>query len=202
VRGRRTPWRRARFCVVDLETTGLDPQRDEIISYAAIPIDEGRARPAGLVAGIVRPERMPPPETIRIHGLRPADLEDAPPLAAVLDELLAALAERVLVAHVAAVETEFLGRALHARKERLRGPVIDTARLAAAALGPGDLERPPALDDVASRLGLPVHRRHHAEGDALTTAQVFLALARALEKRRAQTVGSLARAGRRRLFRR
>jgi DNA polymerase-3 subunit epsilon len=202
VRAGRTPWRRARFCVVDFETTGLDPRRDEIISYAAIPIDEGRARPGGLVAGLVKPERMPPPETIRIHGLRPADLEHAPPLDAVLDELLAAMAERVLVAHVAAVETEFLGRVLRARGERLRGPVVDTARLAEAVLGADDSRTPLALGDVASRLGLPVHRRHHAEGDALTTAQVFLALARALEKRRPQTVRSLSRTGRGWLFRR
>jgi DNA polymerase-3 subunit epsilon len=200
MRVRRTPWRQARFTVVDLETTGLDPGRDEIISYAAIPIDEGRARPAGLVAGIVRPERMPPPETIRIHGLRPADLEEAPPLDAVLDELLAAMAERALIAHVARIETEFLGRALRDRDERLPGPVIDTAKLAEAVLGRDDSGRAFALDDLATRLGLPVHRRHHAEGDALTTAQVFLALARALEKRRPQTVRSLSRAGRGWLF--
>jgi len=185
---------------VDLETTGLDPQRDEIISYAAIPVDEGRVRPSGLVAGIVRPERMPPPETIRIHGLRPADLEDAPPLDAVLDELLGAMAGRILVAHVAAIEREFLGRALRARGERLSSPVIDTARMAEAVLGRDESGRPLALDVVASRLGLPVHRRHHAEGDALTTAQAFLALARALEKRRPQTVRSLSRGGRRWLF--
>lgn len=200
MRAPRTPWREARFCVVDLETTGLDPGRDEIISYAAIPVEEGRVRPAGLVAGIVRPTRMPPPETIRIHGLRPADLEDAPPLEAVLDELLAAMADRVLVAHVAAVETAFLGRALRERGEELGSPVVDTARLAETVLGAG--EHGPALDDVASRLGLPVHRRHHAEGDALTTAQVFLALARRLEDRGTQTVRSLARGGRRGLVRR
>jgi DNA polymerase-3 subunit epsilon len=195
VSGPRTPWREARFCVVDLETTGLDPGRDEIISYAAIPVEEGRVRPAGLVAGIARPTRMPPPETIRIHGLRPADLEDAPPLEAVLDELLEAMADRVLVAHVAAVETAFLGRALRNRGEELRGPVVDTARMAHAVLGGGD--HAPALDDLASHLGLPVHRRHHAEGDALTTAQVFLALATRLDRRRPQTVRSLSRAGRR-----
>jgi DNA polymerase-3 subunit epsilon len=202
VSAKRTPWRQARFCVVDLETTGLDPRRDEIVSYAAIPVDEGRARPAGLVAGLVRPERMPPPETIRIHGLRPVDLEDAPPLDAALDELLPALEERALIAHVAAIETGFLGRALRVRGERLKGPVIDTAKMAEAVLGRDESGRPFALDALASRLDLPVHRRHHAEGDALTTAQVFLALARALEKRRPQTVRSLSRAGRGWLLRR
>ena len=39
------------------------------------------------------------------------------------------------------------------------------------------------LTELASRLGLPAHRPHHALGDALTTAQVFLALATHLEHR-------------------
>ena len=49
------------------------------------------------------------------------------------------------------------------------------------------------LSDAARDLGLPVHRPHHADGDALTTAQLFLALATRLDAREPQTVGSLAR---------
>jgi DNA polymerase-3 subunit epsilon len=196
---RGTPWRLARFCVVDLETTGLDARRDEIVSFAAIPVEEGRARPGGLVSALVKPARMPPPETIRIHGLRPVDLEQAPEPEDVLDRLLAGLSGRVLVAHVASIEQEFLDRALRGRGVRLRGPVVDTAELAAAVLGPEPEGHPPGLGDLAARLGLPVHRPHHAEGDALTTAQVFLALARHLERQGPQTVRSLTRAGRRRL---
>jgi DNA polymerase III epsilon subunit-like protein len=44
-------------------------------------------------------------------------------------------------------------------------------------------------------LGLPVHRPHHADGDALTTAQAFIALATHLEVFKPQTVGSLEGAG-------
>jgi DNA polymerase III subunit epsilon len=48
------------------------------------------------------------------------------------------------------------------------------------------------LGAVADALGLPVHRAHDAEGDALTTAQVFLALATHLESRGRGTVRALA----------
>ncbi len=47
-------------------------------------------------------------------------------------------------------------------------------------------------------LGLPAHRPHDALGDALTTAQVFIALATHLDARRPETVGRLV-AGERRL---
>jgi DNA polymerase III epsilon subunit-like protein len=69
-----TPWRQASFAAVDLETTGLDPRSDEIISFAAVPIAGGRVVVGGVRTAVVRPLRMPDSDTIRIHGLRPADL--------------------------------------------------------------------------------------------------------------------------------
>ena len=50
-----TPWRDAHYAVVDLETTGLDPRRDEIVSFASIPIDGARVIVGGTRTTIVRP---------------------------------------------------------------------------------------------------------------------------------------------------
>ena len=70
--GDRTSWRLARFVVVDLETTGLDPRRDEVLSFAAVPIDGGRIIAGATVSGLVRPDVAPPASSIEIHGLRVA----------------------------------------------------------------------------------------------------------------------------------
>ena len=188
-----TPWREAAYAAVDLETTGLDPRRDEIISFASVPIDDGRVGVGRTRTAIVRPERMPAAETIRIHGLRQGDLADAPLLDEVLDLILEALAGRVLVAHAAWVERGFLRTALRPAGLGVAEPMLDTTVLARHVLGgdgPGDGVR---LTEAANRLGLPVHRPHHADGDALTTAQLFLALVARLEASGPQTVGSLAR---------
>jgi DNA polymerase III subunit epsilon len=190
-----TPWADARYAVVDLETTGLEPRHDEIVSFASIPIQGCRVIIGETSTAVVRPIQMPPPETIRIHGLRPADLAAAPPLAEVLDKILESLTGRVLVAHAAWVERGFLEAALKPARLRLAEPILDTASLANEVLslpGLGKGEAAP-LSDVARELGLPVHSPHTAEGDALTTAQVFLALATRLDRREPQTVGSLAR---------
>jgi DNA polymerase III subunit epsilon len=188
-----TPWREADFCVVDLETTGLDPAEHEIISFAAIPVVGGQVLQGDVRYRLVRPQRMPGGETIVIHGLREAELAGAPPLADTLDELLEVLAGRVLVAHVSTVEEGFLRAALREHDVHLSNPIVDTAAMAAELFWRRDrvVLRPMGLTPLARELGLPVHRPHQADGDALTTAQVFLALATQLDAFSPQTVGSL-----------
>jgi DNA polymerase-3 subunit epsilon len=190
---RATAWREADLCVLDFETTGLS-EDDEIIAFATVPIMDGRIHLRDTRYRFVRPSRMPDADTIVIHGLRREDLADAPPLSEVLDELLEALTGRALVAHVASIETHFLRQALRVAGVKLTNPIIDTAEMAAelfARRSRSALEQI-GLTPLAEELGLPVHRPHQADGDALTTAQVFLALASALDSVEPQTVGSLA----------
>lgn len=191
----KTPWRDAHYCVVDLELNGLDPLTDEIISYAAVPIDSGRAITGGALYGLCRPTRPLPEQSTLIHGIRTIDLVDAPPLDEAIQPLISAMSGRVLVVHVAWVERAFLGRAFKSQGIRLREPILDTYELA-RLLALLRKEQPAAseLGDLASSLALPVHRPHHALGDALTTAQVFLALATHLDDMSSETVQSLARA--------
>ncbi len=186
-------WRDARWAVVDLELTGLDTRIDEIISLGVVPIDGGRVRAGEALYRVVRPRRPPSPASIEIHGIRPADLDAAPPLQDVVDDLLEALTGRRIVAHAAFVERAFLEPVLRARGVRLRGELLDTQLLARAWIAERTGARPGrlSLDALADELGLPVERAHHALGDALTTAQAFLALASHLEHDGALSVRAL-----------
>lgn len=193
----RTPWREVTFSAIDLETTGLDPASNEIISFASVTVAEGRVRAGDARYELVRPRRMPDGETIRIHGLRETDLERAPPLSEMLDRLLEPLTGRAIIAHVAAVERGFLQAALAERGLELRNPIVDTAamdrELRRLRREPPTEHEPVGLSAMARGLGLPVHRPHHAEGDALTTAQAFIALATHVDVFALQTLGSLER---------
>jgi DNA polymerase-3 subunit epsilon len=194
-----TSWEAARWCVVDLELSGLDPRRHEIISFAAVPVEQGRIRLADVVSGLVRPSGPLTESSVRIHGLRSADLADAPPLRDAIEPLLAAMAGRAMVAHVAQIERAFLGRALREQGLRLRGPVADTNLIGRLWLceRDGRVSADLGLGDLAQALGLPVHAKHDALGDALTTAQVFIVTATHLGALGEETVRSLTRAGRR-----
>jgi DNA polymerase III subunit epsilon len=191
-----TPWRKAAFTVIDLEMTGLDPASDEIISFATVTVSGGAVRFDDARYELVRPRRMPDWDTIRIHGLREVDLEEALPLDGVMDGLVDALTGRPIVAHVADIERGFLEAALSTFGTELRNPIVDTAsmgmelrrlqRVAPLRRGGEPSTRiavsSPGLGGLARSLGLPVHRPHHADGDALTAAQVFIALATHLER--------------------
>ena len=164
-----------------------------------MPIDAGLAGAGRSLYGLARPRRVLPEASVVVHGIRTVDLEQAPPLDEAIVPLLEAMAGRVLVAHPAKVERAFLGGALRRQGLRLRGPVLDTnalGRLLMAERG-GSPPRFLPLGQLAGDLRLPVHRQHNALSDALTTAQVFLAVVSHLEERGPETVGSLAMAQRR-----
>jgi DNA polymerase-3 subunit epsilon len=194
----RTPWRLAHFCVVDLELTGLDPEHDEIISFAAVPIDAGRVVAGNAVYGLSRSTRALPEESVLVHGIRTVDLADAPPLDEAIEPLLAVMAGRVPVAHAAWIERSFLDPVMRRHGVRLPGPILDTRDLGQLlARERGGSSEAPSLTALARGLGLPVHRPHHALGDALTTAQVFIALATLLDGYEPQTVRTLSLARKR-----
>ena len=111
----RTPWREASYLAVDLELSGLDPRRHEIVSFGAVPIEDGRVQLGAAVHGRVRPLRPVGEASIRVHGLRAADLARAPALDVAIEPLLTAMAGRIPVVHVAAIERGFLRPACAAR---------------------------------------------------------------------------------------
>ncbi len=190
---RRTPWRDARWCALDFELTGLDARTDEIISFGAIPIEAGRVQLRGALSGLVRPTREISDESIVVHGIRAADLARAPRLGDAIGALLRVITGHILVVHTAAVERAFLGRALKEQGARLRRPIVDTEVLGRLWLHErdGHVGRRLGLGELATALGLPADRPHDALGDALTTAQAFIALASHLDAVHTQTVSSL-----------
>jgi len=175
----RGSWRAARYCAIDVETTGLDLRRDSIVSIGSVGISDGRIVCSDTYYSLIRPACQVSVASMRIHCLRPADLENAPAARDVGQEIARKLAGRIVIAHAAWIERAFLSRLLRQAGLRFAAPMIDTAALARAlgyAQG-GSRGREPSLEFLARQLALPVYAPHHALGDAVTTAVVFLALA-------------------------
>lgn len=188
-----TDWRSAGWCAVDLEMTGLDPRSDEIVAIGAVPIDGGRIQLGGGMYTLVRASKRSQVGAVLVHKLRLADVVDAPSLDDAINLLLSALCGRVPVFHTAAIETAFLGRQFSRRHVRLPA-AADTEALGSRWLAHRDGAAPArgiSLSGLARALGQPAETPHHALGDALTTAKVFISLASLLDTVAPQTVGSL-----------
>jgi DNA polymerase-3 subunit epsilon len=190
--GADTEWRADTFVVIDLETTGLDPKRDHIVSYGAVPVREGRVKIAESVYGLVQVPGDVPGNSTKFHALRTQDVQDAPPLADCVATLDALIGGHPIVAHCAWIERSFLRRAFRRCYLPFACPIVDTAALAKLFLdvdvGPGGAV---SLEYAATALGLPVHSPHHALGDAVTTASLFIALAARLERDGSLTTSEL-----------
>lgn len=147
---------------------------------------------------LVRPSHPPRHDAVLVHKLRFADLLDAPPIEDAVELVLDALAGRVPVFHAAMIERAFLTPLLADRQVRLPA-AADTEILGRVWLHERDGHAPRglALSTLSHLLGLPAESPHHALGDAVTTAQAFIALASHLDRTSSQTIASLVHADQR-----
>ena len=181
-----TPLAEAPLVALDVETTGLDPHQHAIVSLGLVPMDLQRIRCSEARYWVVKPTSELVDQSIAFHHITHSDIRHAPRLASVLEELLEALAGKVVVVHYRNIERLFLDQALRQHLgEGLGFPVIDTMELE-ARLYPkrrsGWLDRLLGRQPVSIRLadsrlryGLPLYQAHHALTDALATAELLQA---------------------------
>jgi DNA polymerase-3 subunit epsilon len=183
------PWDSVTYWSLDLETGGLDPRTDPILSVGMVPIRQGGIRLGEAYTSLVRPWDAAEidPGSIRAHHLLPSDVRDAPTIEAVLAEVDGRLREGALLVHQAELDVPFLRRAY--RRVGIRWPdppVVDTVALLIKAakrarfVNPAAPEHEPDLNLLAARraLGLPDYGQHDALIDAIAAAELFLVLRR------------------------
>lgn len=175
------------MAALDVETTGLDISHDEIVSIGVVPMTMTHIQASASRYWVVRPIGELTPESITIHAITHSQIETAPDLSVILDEVLQALAGRIIVVHCRAIERGFLDAALKTRLgEGIEFPTIDTMELEARLY-----RKPPSLlarltgrrkQTVSIRLAasraryrLPRYRAHHALTDALASAELLQA---------------------------
>lgn len=167
------PLARIAYTVIDTETTGLDPGGgDEIIAVGAVRIVNGRILHREIFDSFVRPRRPVSPASQEIHGITPEMLRGKPPIDQVLPRLKRFVEDTVIVGHNVSFDMRFFEVQGAPLGVSFANPVLDTLIL--------ECELNPSLEDksleaIAARLGIAVTGRHTALGDALTTAEVFLA---------------------------
>jgi DNA polymerase-3 subunit epsilon len=185
------------YVVLDTETTGLDPDRDRIVSIAGVVIRGRMVKRGEVFDALVNPRQAIPMGSVRFHGITDVAVADCPPVEVVLPAFLDFAAGAVLVGHQVWFDLHILrreARSLGVESALLAHPVLDTVALSQLVHG-ALLDH--GLEAVAARLGVAVRARHSALGDVLTTAEILVRLLPLLEKRGIRTLGEALAAARR-----
>ncbi|MHC6800285.1 3'-5' exonuclease [Vibrio antiquarius] len=181
-----TPLSEVEFVALDFETTGLNPEKHDIITIGLVPFNLKRIFLRNSRHWKVRPQRALDEDSVIIHGITHSELIDAPDLGDILSELLPCLSGKIIVVHYRRIEREFLDKALKSRLgEGIEFPVIDTLHLEetiqqkrSSSLWErlkGKKPESVRLAQSRRRYGLPDYTPHHALTDAIATAELLQA---------------------------
>lgn len=160
----------AGFAVIDFETTGFSPNKgDKVIEVGLVLLDQ-HGNPESTFSTLINPLRDV--GATRIHGITPTDVINAPTFDLIAPELLALLTGRVVVAHNASFDTNFLvsefeAAGIHLDKASL--PVLCTMRTASEIL-PG-VGR--SLAACCEAYDIEISNAHCAKDDAIATAKLL-----------------------------
>ena len=164
---------RASFAVVDVETTGLRFDRDQILQIAVV-LQDWTAHPTSVWSTYVRPSQFWSRDLgpQHVHGISRRKLIFAPTTAKAMQKFAQLTAGRILVAHNAEFDTKFLQTAALENHVDLNwAGVLCTLELS-RKLDP-KREQTHKLSTLCEKYGVALDQAHHAEHDARATAEVL-----------------------------
>lgn len=159
---------RGELVAIDLETTGLDPQQDDIIEIGAVRMREGEIIDS--YETMVNPGKPIPAQTTHITGIRQEDVTSAPRIQRVLPQLAAFAGDAPIIAHNITLDMGFLQGRHGILKQNA---VIDTYDLASVLLPAAPRYN---LTSLTQEAGIKLEHAHRALDDAHATALLYWAL--------------------------
>jgi DNA polymerase III epsilon subunit family exonuclease len=162
------------FVIADLETTGLDPDKHEIIEISAIKAHRD-ADMHDTFASLVRCEKRIPQKITRITGISQAMLDSegrAPDT--IIPQFLDFIGNYRLVFYNAPFDLPFLRKAVARMGHTITNPVSDALAMARQAWPDMESYR---LADLAQAGGLDTTGAHRALKDCTLTLTVYVAAA-------------------------
>ncbi|MGK2858220.1 MAG: 3'-5' exonuclease [Thermoanaerobaculia bacterium] len=186
-------WNEIEYWALDLETSGLDPRSDQILSVGMVPIRDGVICWGDHFYSLVLPGTWDnlDGDAVGIHHILPEELRGAPPLETILLEIEMRLSGgAAMVFHHAPFDLGFLRQAFQSLGRRWRSPAVVDTRVLVSRFEERQQQLVPyaapitrQLSELVQLFNLPPYTAHHALGDALATAELFLALRARLELR-------------------
>lgn len=166
------------FLSLDFETTGLDVNKDVILSMGYTLIRKNKIILAESKHQLIQINRAIPKETVVIHKITDDRAQTGMPVHNALEALFKAVAGRVVLVHYSKIEKNFL----NAVCQRLYGHCLPMLLVDTMAIAHKHLTRTHGhfnpqqlrLFNLRQHYHLPRYNAHNALEDALATAELFL----------------------------
>ncbi|TET47631.1 DEAD/DEAH box helicase [candidate division TA06 bacterium] len=156
-----------RFVALDLETTGLDYAKDDIIEVGAAKVELGEV--VETFEQLVSTDKEIPYRVRQLTGITEKDLVGSPPLSDVLPRLKDFAGDLPVIAHNAQFDIRFL----KASGYEVKGPIYDTLAISRIVIPRARNHR---LETLLKGFGLYSDVSHRAGEDASSVAKLFLCL--------------------------
>ncbi len=164
--------RTAKFYAIDIETTGLDFDKDEIISFACVPIINLKILVRDTFYTLINPKSYDY-KAMKFHGISKDNLKDAPEFEEVSERILK-ISDGILVGHTIEFDFTFLKTNFKELGVRFKRDLIDIAMVERWLRRKRKAdERDLSLDGMIATYGLKQYYRHNAAADAFFAAQIF-----------------------------
>jgi len=155
------------YVALDLEFTGLDPQRDDIIEIGLVKFRGHEV--LDTFSSLVNPHRSIPLKIQQITGISQAEVDEAPTLRALMGKILGFVTTHTVVVHGAEMDQRLLSR----HGLLANNVFLDTFELAGILLPEAQRY---TLGNLAAILGIDLTQNHRALADATATKDLFVAL--------------------------
>jgi len=159
------------YVVFDVETTGLDSAKDEIIEIGACKIKNGKI--IDVFSTFVKPNRKIPTEITELTGITDEMVADAPTINYVLPDFYKFCCGATIVAHNLTFDMGFIHNVAKRFSYNFNHNTMDTLEMARKKIGGLKNYK---LGTIVDHLGIVLENAHRAVNDATATAKVFIKL--------------------------
>lgn len=179
---------KAEFIVLDFETTGLDSDNDLILSMGWVSIIEGRIDLATAKHIFLNNHSQINPETAVINHITPQMLqEEGAPINDAMYTFFTEAKGKIIVAHACTMEERFLAQYLLKTYGLRAVPLLWLDTLCIEKSLEKTISNHDKVDltlfGSRQRYGLPEYNSHNALIDAVSTAELFLAQQKRINKK-------------------
>lgn len=159
------------YVCFDLETTGLSPEKDEIIEIGAVKVVEGKV--VDRFMRFVKPDRKISEMVTQITGITNQMVAEAGPTDKIIFDFLQFCEDYPVLGHNLMFDYRFMGRYAKKYYMDFEKDGVDTLKIARKVL----TELPSrSLESLCEHYGIVNAAAHRAYHDALATAKIYQTL--------------------------